>query len=194
MSAAAGQARVRRVAKPRPAPLTMVVPSDAVLEWRPAMPPIPHRVIDLRPHEVAVIAAALAILECRLREPTPAYENPIMVKDFLRLHLAGRDRECFGVMFLDTQHRLIAFEVMFAGTIDQTAVHPRDVVRRSLQLNSAAIIVAHNHPSGLPTPGRADEMITAALREALGLVSVRLLDHIVVGSESAMSFAESGLL
>jgi DNA repair protein RadC len=145
-------------------------------------------------HEEAVIGAALAIIEDRMRVETSAFDRPQAVKDYLRLHLAGLDRESFGVMFLDVRHRLIAFEVLFEGTLSHTAVHPREVARRALQLNAAAVILAHNHPSGVAEQSRADELLTVAIRQALALLDVRVLDHVIVGGNSAMSFAERGLL
>lgn len=170
------------------------VPAEMPREWLPASPPIARREVDLRPHEAAVIDAALAILESRLREPSPTFERPETVKAFMRLHLAQRDRECFGVMFMDNQHRLIAFELLFAGTLACTEVHPREIVRRGLQLNAAAVVLAHNHPSGVAEPSRSDEAVTERIRWALQLVGMCLLDHIVVGGGGAVSFAERGLL
>lgn len=168
--------------------------SEMPREWLPAAPPIARPEVDLRPHEDAVIAAALAILEQRLRQPAAAFEQPATVKDFLRLHLAQRDRECFGALFLDVKHRLIAFEILFVGTLASTAVHPREVARRGLQLNAAAVVLAHNHPSGVAEPSRADELLTVALRQALLAVDMRVLDHVIVGAGCTMSFAERGLL
>jgi len=100
----------------------------------------------------------------------------------------------FGVLFVDAQHRLTAFEVLFRGTLAQTSVHPREVVRRALSLNAAAVVLAHNHPSGLAEPSRADEMLTSALKQALALVDVRVLDHVIVARGCTVSFAERGLL
>jgi proteasome lid subunit RPN8/RPN11 len=145
-------------------------------------------------HEDAVIGAALAIIEERMRVQASAFEQPQLVKDYLRLQLAGHDREVFGVMFLDARHGLVAFEVLFEGTLTHTAVHPREVVRRAMQLNSSAVILAHNHPSGVPEPSRADELLTVTLRQALALLDVRVIDHVIVGGACAVSFAERGLL
>ena len=144
-------------------------------------------------HEDAVIAAALAIIEVRM-QASPVFEQPQAVKDFMCLHLAGRDREALAAMFLDTQCRLLAFEVLFTGTLAHTPVHPREVVRRALQLNAAGVILAHNHPSGVPEPSRADELVTAQVRQALHCVDVRLLDHVVVAGNNAVSMCERGLL
>lgn len=145
-------------------------------------------------HEDAVIRAALAIIENRLAERGPAFEQTGAVKDYLCLQLAGLQREVFGVMFLDTRYRLIAFEILFYGGLTRTNVHPREVVRRALQLNAAAVVLAHNHPSDDVEPSRDDRVMTDALRQALALVDVRTLDHVIVGGRRAMSFAERGLL
>lgn len=120
--------------------------------------------------------------------------SPASVREFLRVTLEGRDHEVFLVVFLDAQNRLIAAEEMFRGTLTQTSVYPREVVKRSLGLNAAAVIFAHNHPSGLAEPSRADELLTSSLKQALSLVDVKVLDHFVVGTAAALSFAERGLL
>ena len=116
------------------------------------------------------------------------------VKDFLALHLAALEQEVFAVMFLDGQHRLLEFEVMFQGSLTQTSVYPREVVRKALAHNAGAVILAHNHPSGVAEPSRADEFLTQTLKSALQLVDVRVLDHLVVGHGQVVSFAERGLL
>lgn len=146
------------------------------------------------PHEAAVIAAALAILDHRMQVPGAAMDTPADVKAYLRLHLSERVREAFAVMFLDTQHRVMAFDVMFEGTLAQTSVYPREVVHRALELGAAAVILSHNHPSGMPEPSRADLVLTQALKGALGVVDVRVLDHVVIGGAAAVSFAERGML
>jgi DNA repair protein RadC len=176
--------------RPESAPLPLTPWQSRAMVSPPRDPLAPPR---LR-HEDAVIGAALAIIEERMRVQASAFEQPQLVKDYLCLHLAGHDREVFGVMFLDARHGLVAFEVLFEGTLTHTAVHPREVVRRAMQLNSSAVILAHNHPSGVPEPSRADELITQCLRQALGLIDVRVIDHVIVGGASAVSFAERGLL
>jgi DNA repair protein RadC len=108
--------------------------------------------------------------------------------------LHARPHEVFVVVFLDAQHRVVASEELFRGTLTQTSVYPREVVKRALHHNAAAVILAHNHPSGVAEPSRADEALTAALKQALGLVDVRVLDHFVVAGDGALSFAERGLL
>ncbi len=120
--------------------------------------------------------------------------SPQAVRDLLRLTLLGRDHEVFLVIFLDAQNRLIELEEMFRGTLTQTSVYPREVVKRSLQVNAAGVIFSHNHPSGLAEPSHADEALTRALRQALALVDVKVLDHFVVGAGSITSFSERGLL
>ncbi len=141
----------------------------------------------------AVLEIARRVLAQRLAEQ-PAFAQPQAVKDYLQLQLAALDHETFGVMFLDTQHRLVAFETLFRGTLTHTAVHPREVVKRALALNAGAVVLAHNHPSGVAEPSRADELITQSLRQALQLVDVKVLDHVVVGRGGTVSFAERGLL
>lgn len=124
----------------------------------------------------------------------PVFENPAHVREFLLLQLGGLPHEVFCVLFLDTQHRLVRMEEMFRGTLTQASVYPREVVRRALELHAAAVILAHNHPSGVAEPSRADEHLTQQLRSALQLVDVRVLDHMVVGANQVTSFAERGLL
>ena len=125
---------------------------------------------------------------------TPVLENPRAVSQYLCVHYAGHEREVFSCLFLDNRHRLISVEEMFQGTIDGASVHPREVVKRALKLNAAAVILAHNHPSGVAEPSQADELITARLRDALALVDIRVLDHLIVGGSSVTSLAEKGLL
>ena len=151
----------------------------------------------LGPAKQAELAAVLEIarrsLASRLAQ-TPVFDSPQAVKDYLQLQLASKPHEVFAVLFLDTQHRLLAFEELFRGTLNQASVYPREVVKRALALNAAAAILAHNHPSGVAEPSRADEALTQALKAALALVDVRVLDHFVVARGSVVSFAERGLL
>lgn len=123
-----------------------------------------------------------------------AITGPDLIKDYLIARLSPREREIFASIFLDNRHRVIAYEEMFSGTVDGCGVHPREVVKRSLFHNAAAIILAHNHPSGVPEASRADENITRKLKDALALVDVRVLDHILVGGGEAVSFAEKGIM
>ncbi len=123
-----------------------------------------------------------------------ALNSPRVVRDYLQLLLGGRHQEVFLVLFLDTQHRVIASEEMFHGTLSQTSVYPREVVKRALAHNAAAVILAHNHPSGVAEPSQSDQLLTIALKQALSLVDVRVLDHFVVAVGQTLSFAEKGLL
>jgi len=141
----------------------------------------------------AVIEMARRALAQTLTE-APVFESPQQVKDYVQLQLSGREQEVFAVLFLDSQHRLLKFDEMFHGTLAQTIVYPREVVRRALALNAAAVILTHNHPSGVAEPSRADEFLTGSLKQALQLIDVRVLDHLVVGRGSVVSFAERGLL
>ena len=120
--------------------------------------------------------------------------SPGAVRDYLRLKLAGLQHEVFVCIQLDAQHRVIAIEELFRGTLTQTSVYPREVVKASLRANAAAVIFAHNHPSGIPQPSQADELLTRNLKEALSLVDVKVLDHFIVAGTQAISFAERGLL
>ena len=120
--------------------------------------------------------------------------DPDSVRDLLSSRLQDREHEIFAVLFLDNRHRLLHYEEMFRGTIDSASVHPREVVRRAMNCNASALIVAHNHPSGVVEPSVADQHLTDRLRSALGLVEVRLLDHFIVGERDILSFTEKGLL
>lgn len=123
-----------------------------------------------------------------------AFESPQAVIQFLQMHLAHSPRELFAVMFLDAQHRLLHFEALFQGTLSQASVYPREVVKLALDLGAAAVVLAHNHPSGSVEPSRADERLTHCLQSALQLIDVRVLDHIIVAPGQACSLAERGLL
>ena len=143
-------------------------------------------------------AELLAVLELARRTLAaemvrrPVFDSPQAVRDFLRLELAELGHEVFAVLFLDAQHRLIRFEPMFRGTLTQTSVYPREVLKRALALNAAAVILAHNHPSGLAEPSSADRALTRSLDAALKVIDVRVLDHLVVGRGQVVSFAERG--
>ena len=140
-----------------------------------------------------IVEQALALLACEIRQ-TDVLAAPDDVKDYLRLKLASKPHEVFAVMFLDAQNRVIEFEEMFRGTLTQTSVYPREVVKASLTHNAASVVLAHNHPSGSPTPSRADEMLTQTLKSALALVDVRVLDHLIVTTSEVLSMAERGLM
>lgn len=149
---------------------------------------------DLPVSAQQTIREALILLERQLREPGASFTSSHAVRDWLRLQLATLEREEFTAIFLDNQHRLIAHETLFTGTINHTQVHPREVVKAALKHNAAAILVAHCHPSGNPEPGDADRQITERLKHALDLVDIRLLDHLVIGGMDIVSFAERGWL
>lgn len=144
--------------------------------------------------EDALINDAIRILSRRLRSTGQVLNSPATVRNLLFLQLAGQEREHFHVLFLDVKNRLIANERMFTGTLTHTSVYPREVVKRALDLNSASVMLAHNHPSGKPEPSEADLLLTRALQQALALVDVRLLDHFIVGGTEVLSFAEEGKL
>ena len=145
----------------------------------------------------AQLSAAVELARRSLREELAsgtALTSPGGVRDYLRLALGGREHEVFVCLWLDAQHRVLKFEELFRGTLTQTSVYPREVVKRALHFNAAALIFAHNHPSGVAEPSRSDEALTQALKQALALVDVKVLDHFVIGGGTAMSFAERGLL
>lgn len=141
----------------------------------------------------AVIEAALKLLSERVAKG-PLLSSPKTVKDYLRLRFGDLQHEVFCVLYLDKRHRLIACEELFRGTIDGASVHPREIVKLALHRNAAAVIVAHNHPSGVAEPSQADELITHRVKEALGLLDIRLLDHIVVTVGGCTSMSERGLI
>jgi len=140
-----------------------------------------------------IILRALRILEERIRNGD-ALTSPAAVRDYLRLLLHEREHEVFVCVWLDAQHRVIATEEIFRGTLTQTSVYPREVVKAGLKQNAAAVIFAHNHPSGVAQPSHADELLTRNLKDALALVDVKVLDHFIVAGGQAISFAERGLL
>ena len=140
-----------------------------------------------------IVVQALQLLECEVRE-AEVFHSPSAVRDYLRLLIGDREYEVFVCVFLDVQHRLIKTEEMFRGTLTQTSVYPREVVKEALACNAAAVILAHNHPSGSDLPSRADEALTITLKQALALVDVRVLDHMIVTRSTVFSFAERGLL
>lgn len=140
-----------------------------------------------------VIAAAMRVLEERARFGS-ALTSPNAVRDYLRLALSGREYEVFVAVWLDAQHRVISFEECFRGTLTQTSVYPREIVKGALAANAAAVILCHNHPSGVAQPSRADELLTRNIKDALSLVDCKVLDHFIVAGAASMSFAERGLL
>ena len=141
----------------------------------------------------AVLEMARRHLAERLRRDS-ALESPQAVRDYLKAQLRHEPHEVFGCLFLDTRHRVLAFEALFQGSIDGASVYPRQVVKRALAHNAAALILVHNHPSGVAEPSQADRLLTQRLKEALGLIEVRVLDHFVVGEGEPQSLAELGWL
>ena len=139
-------------------------------------------------HELLVRVANTALVGRSL------LTSPTLVKDYFKVHFAGAERETFVVIFLDAQMRVIASEELFAGTLSQTSVYPREVVKRALHHNAGAAIFGHPHPSGQAEPSRADELLTQTLKSALALIDVRVVDHIVVAGSNCVSFAERGLV
>ena len=140
-----------------------------------------------------VLSQAWGVLADRVK-PGVTLSSPQAVKDYLRLEIGLLEHEVFCVVFLDAQHRVIELRQMFRGTVTQTSVYPREVVKEALQLNSSAVILAHNHPSGAAEPSRADEHLTQTLKSALLMFDVRVLDHLIVTSTAVLSMAERGLI
>lgn len=142
----------------------------------------------------ATIQAAIAAIEARwsARNDAPAMVTPKECKAYVTLKLADRKQEVFACLFLDNRHRVIAYEEMFAGTVDGCSAHPREVVRQAIAHNAAAVILAHQHPSGVAEPSSADRAITLRLKDALGLIDVRVLDHLVVGGAQVTALSERG--
>lgn len=144
--------------------------------------------------EDLTIQNAMAILHGRLKKPEAYFTCPDDTQKYCVLRLATREHESFCVMYLDNRHGLIKFDELFTGTIDGASVHPRVVAKAALQANAAAVILIHNHPSGNPEPSQADIKLTRRLVDALTLIEIRVLDHLVVGHTEAVSFAERGLI
>ena len=147
--------------------------------------------------KTAQLGAAIELARRSLHEQLSsgtALTSPGGVRDYLRLALGGREHEVFVCLWLDAQHRVISYQEVFRGTLTQTSVYPREIVKAALAANAAAVIFAHNHPSGVAQPSQADELLTRNLKEALGLVDVKVLDHFIVAGSQAISFAERGLL
>lgn len=144
--------------------------------------------------ENQLIDQALHILDRRLFTRGPILSSPDTVAAYLKLHLAPQEHEVFGVIFLDAQHRVLAFEILFYGSIDGASVYPRQVIKRSMAHNAGAAILVHNHPSGCTEPSQADRILTARLKEALAFIEVRVLDHFIVGEGRPLSLAEHGWL
>ncbi|HCD7968136.1 DNA repair protein RadC [Escherichia coli O10] len=144
----------------------------------------------LTPYAQQTIRRAINLLDKYLRQPGISFTSSAAARDWLRLQLAGQEREVFIVLYLDNQHRLLESETLFAGSVNHVQVHSREVVKSALRFNAAAVVLAHNHPSGDPEPSKADRQMTDRLKEVLELVDVKTLDHLVVGQDGIVSFAE----
>jgi DNA repair protein RadC len=150
--------------------------------------------VRLSVYEARTIARALRVMEKSLVVRDVVFDSPALVRQYLSLRLFNLEAEVFMVLLLDAQNRLIEARELFRGTVSQTVVYPREVVKAALLANASAVIFAHNHPSGVPDPSQADKMLTDALRSALTTVDVRVLDHIIVAGPKTTSFAERGWL
>ncbi|HDZ58174.1 MAG TPA: DNA repair protein RadC [Pseudomonas xinjiangensis] len=150
--------------------------------------------LHLTAEEQTIVDQALAILERHMRHAGNALTSPNAVRQYLRLELGNEINEWFSVVFLDNQHRVITFKRLFQGSISSASVHTRVIVQESLKYNAAALVVAHNHPSGCSEPSDADVRLTRVIKDALSLIDVRMLDHLVVCADDVTSFAERGLL
>ena len=150
--------------------------------------------VPLSVYEARTIARALRVMEKSLVVRDVVFDSPALVRQYLSLRLFNLEAEVFMVLLLDAQNRLIEARELFRGTVSQTVVYPREVVKAALLANASAVIFAHNHPSGVPDPSQADRMLTDALRGALSTVDVRVLDHIIVAGPKTTSFAERGWL
>jgi DNA repair protein RadC len=151
-------------------------------------------ITTLTASENRAVYKALKILERRLHIDETVFNSPNKVSDFLKLKLGFEEREVFAVMFLDAQNRLIEYAPMFYGTVHQTEVYPREVVKKALSLNAVSVIFSHNHPSGKPVESEADKLLTNQLKATLKMVDVRVLDHIIVAGNKTLSFVEKGYL
>ena len=149
--------------------------------------------VDMYPKIVAVQEIMQRALGEELKH-RDALSSPSMVRDYLRVLLSGKEHEVFVVIFLDAQNRVLEAEELFRGTLTQTSVYPREVVKSALKANAASLIFAHNHPSGIAEPSHADQLLTQALKQALALVDVKVLDHFIVAGNACLSFAERGLI
>jgi DNA repair protein RadC len=162
-----------------------------------AEPPVALAAAHIGPRRYALLQSALELTRRHYLQELatgPAMESPAATRAFLVAQLRDRPYEVFCLLYLDNRHRLIGFDELFRGTIDGASVHPREVVRQALRRNAAAVILAHNHPSGVAEPSQADELITLRLRDALALVDIRVLDHLIVGGSRCVSLAERGVL
>lgn len=152
------------------------------------------KAVNLKPEEQLIVAQAIAILESKLLREAQVMSCPASLKDWLHLHYGLLTREVFGLLLLNAQLRLIAHEQLFFGSLAETAVYPREVARCAFHHNAAAVIAVHCHPSGVPEPSQADQLLTVRLKQSLALVDIRLLDHFIVAGNQSLSFSERGLM
>lgn len=145
-------------------------------------------------NEQRIIRRAMRLLEKYQRQPAEQFLSASCTKSWLQLYLARQEREVFVVLYLDNQHRLLEHETLFLGTISHTEIHPREIVKSALRYNAAAVLIAHNHPSGITDASEADKRITSRIVNALDLIEVRVLDHFIIGNNEVLSFAEQGWL
>ena len=170
-----------------------IAPSSAKIRSGPVTHrPIPRKYMLAR--ERQTVDKALEILGSYMAGPSSVFTTPDAARQYACLHLGNLPYEVFGVLFLNSQHQLIAYESMFRGTLTQTSVYPREVIAQALAHNAASVILTHNHPSGETRPSKADEALTQTLKNALALVDVRVLDHVIVAGNKATSMSELGLL
>lgn len=175
----------RRRGRPRKVPDPVPVADRSIAGCLPKLDPAARRIVEL----------ALKVLEESAVYRTDVASNPGAVRAYLQLRLAGLEHEEFHAIWLDAQNRVIASQALFSGTLTQTSVYPREVVKAALSHNAAACIFAHNHPSGAPEPSQADKLLTCSLKDALALIDVKVLDHfIIAGTGNPLSFAERGLI
>jgi DNA repair protein RadC len=158
------------------------------------LPHDPKRLLQLTDEDQSLINQAIRCLEKQYLVKSDVMTSPDATRAYLKLRLYALEYEVFAVLFLDNRHRVICYEELFRGTIDGASVHPREIVRRVIETNAAAVIFAHNHPSGVAEPSPADLRLTQTLKNALSMIDVRVLDHIVIGDIESVSFAERGLL
>ena len=168
---------------------------ESVQQYKGSLQPFFADGPKLQPHKKCAVARELVKRWlCEELMSNTVFAQPSSVTDYLKIHFAGREYESFVVLFLDAHNRLILIEELFRGTLTQTSVYPREIVKAAMNHNAAAVMFSHNHPSGVPEPSRADEHLTQTLKAALALVDVRVLDHLIIAGANSLSLAERGLL
>ena len=168
---------------------------ESVQQYKGSLKPFFAEGSLVQPHRKCAVARELVKRWiCEELAVRTVFSQPSLVTDYLKIHFAGREYESFVVLFLDAHNRLICIEELFRGTLTQTSVYPREVVKAAMTHNAACVMLSHNHPSGLPEPSRADEHLTQTLKSALALVDVRVLDHLIIAGANSLSLAERGLV